>query len=99
MRFVWVIIGAAVVLGLLSSGNRNRGKGSVSKAQKGHFRIDHPHVIADDDYECSACHKRFRENVMICPWCGTRFSRQIEDTEEWDEEEDELEAWDEEDGV
>lgn len=99
MTIIWLIICAVVVLGLLSSGSRNSGKGSGSKTQKEHIRIDHPHVIIDDDYECSACHKRFRKNVMTCPLCGTRFTGQKEDIEEWDEEEDELEAWDEEDGV
>ena len=96
MRFVWVIIGAAVVLGLLSSGNK---KGVSKPEPRGTVRIDRPHVIDDDDYECSACHRRFRKDVMACPYCGTRFTGRIEDTEEWDEEEDELEAWDEEDGV
>ncbi len=94
MSFVWVIIGAAVVLGLLSSGAKSCVKKSGSS---GLVRIDRPHVIDDDDYECSACHRRFRKNTMTCPYCGARFTGQIEDTEEWDEEEDELEAWDEED--
>lgn len=97
MSFVWVIIGVAVVLGLLSGGSK---KGdSKPKTSGSSIRIDHPHVIEDDDYECSACRKRFRKNVMVCPYCGTRFYGWKEDTEEWDEEEDELEAWDEEDGI
>ena len=50
-------------------------------------------------YECSTCHKRFRKNTMVCPYCGTHFTGRIENTEEWDEEEDEQEAWDEEDGI
>ena len=56
-------------------------------------------MIDDEDYECSACHRRFRKNMMVCPYCGAHFTGRIEDTEEWDEEEDELESWDEEDGV
>ncbi|MBO7663745.1 MAG: hypothetical protein J6U01_10275 [Clostridia bacterium] len=95
MSFVWVIIGAALVLGLLSGGS----KGSRRKPEnRDPVRIDHPHVIEDTDYECSACHKRFRGNTMTCPYCGARFTGRTEDTEEWEEEEDELEAWDEEDG-
>ena len=95
MNYIWVIIGVAVILGLFSG----RSKGSRKSDVRGNIRIDRPHVIDDDDYECSACHRRFRKKVMICPYCGTRFSGLREDTEEWDEEEDELEAWDEEDGV
>ena len=96
MNAIWVIIGVAIVLGLLSGGNKsNQRKSNTS----GHARIDHPHVIDDEDYECSACHKRFRKNMMVCPYCSTHFTRRIENTEEWDEEEDELEAWDEEDGI
>ncbi len=93
MGFVWAIIGAVVVLGLLSAGNRGSRKPEADDI----VRIDHPHVIDDDDFECTACHRRFRENTMICPYCGTHFTARAEDTEEWDEEEDELEAWDEED--
>ena len=95
MNLVWLIIGVAVILVLFSG----RNKGSGNSGTKSNARIDHPHVIDDDDYECSACHRRFHRNVMVCPYCGTRFTGRIEDTEEWDEEEDELEAWDEEDGV
>ena len=36
---------------------------------------------------------------MICPFCGARFTAQIEDLEEKEEEEEELDAWDEEDGI
>ena len=95
MNLVWLIIGVAVILVLFSS----RNKGDMKPETKSNIRIDRPHVVDDDDYECSACHKRFCRNVMVCPYCGTRFIGRIEDTEEWDEEEDELEAWDEEDGV
>lgn len=86
MSFIWVIICAVILLALLS------GKGKNSDP----VRIDHPHVIDNDDYECTVCHHRFRKNVMICPKCGTRFTGRVEDSTEWDEEEDELEAWDEE---
>ena len=90
MSFVWVIVGAVVLLALLSGNSKRRNTGPV--------RIDHPHVIDEDDYECAVCHHRFRKNVMICPKCGARFTGRVEDGTEWDEEEDEMEAWDEEDG-
>lgn len=96
MSFIWVIIGAVVILGLLSGGNKSNSRKSETNSN---VRIDHPHLIDDDDYECSTCHKRFRKNTMVCPHCGTRFTEKIEDSEEWDEEEDELEAWDEEEGI
>ena len=96
MSFLWVIIGVIVLLSLLSGGIKSNGR---KPGTNGNVRIDHPHVIDDDDYECSTCHKRFRKNTMVCPYCGTHFTGRIENTEEWDEEEDELEAWDEEDGI
>ena len=96
MSFIWVIIGAVVILGLLSGGNKSNSRKSETNIN---VRIDHPHLIDDDDYECSTCHERFRKNTMVCPHCGTRFTEKIEDSEEWDEEEDELEAWDEEEGI
>ena len=95
MNFIWVIIGAVIVLCLLSGGNKSNKKSETD----GSIRIDHPHVVDDDDFECSVCHKRFRRNTMICPFCGARFTAQIEDLEEKEEEEEELDAWDEEDGI
>ena len=97
MSFIWWIMGAVVLLALLSGGNKNSGKRSGSS--RGPTRIDRPHVIDPDDYECSACHRRFRKNQMVCPHCGARFTGRVTDEEEFDEEEDEWEAWDEEDGV
>ncbi len=86
-----------IVLATLSGG---KGKGSKSTDLKGQpVRIDHPHVISDDESECSVCGKRFRGKQSVCPSCGARFTISKEDYEEFDEEEDELEAWDEEDGL
>ena len=87
----WIAIGA-VILAACCSGRKNT-------ARKGPYRIDRPHVIDPDDYECSVCHRRFRKEQMVCPYCGARFTAQVKDEEEFDFEEDELEAWDEEDGV
>ncbi len=65
-------------------------------------RIDHPHYVSADEYECGACGRRFRKNAMACPYCGTRFERRIIDKDEYDdevEEELEMDEWDEEDGL
>lgn len=88
----WIVVIAVIVAGI--SGGRK--KNAVSK---GPIRIDRPHVIDPDDYECSVCHRQFRKEQMVCPYCGARFTAQVKDEEEFDFEEDELEAWDEEDGV
>ena len=88
---IWIILGV-IVLGALFGG---KGKRSVN----GPHRIDHPHVIDDDDYECSVCHRRFRKAGTVCPYCGTHFSGSVVDDGEFEDEEDELEAWDEEDGL
>ena len=94
---IWIVLGA-VALAVFFGNSRGKGAYSMNKG-KGPHRIDHPHVIDDDDYECSVCHRRFRQNTMICPNCGVRFSGRVTDEEEFDEEEEELEAWDEEDGL
>ena len=93
MNAVWIILVAVVLLGLLSGG-KSRGGAGGKRA-----RIDHPHVIDPDDYECPVCGARFEKDVMTCPRCGARFTGKTTDTEEFDEEEDEMEAWDEEDGI
>ena len=88
---IWILLGV-IALGLLFGGKGKRTPG-------GPLRIDHPHIIDDEDYECSVCHRRFRKNVMSCPYCGVRFSGRVMDEREFDEEEDEMAAWDEEDGL
>lgn len=88
---VWIIV-AAVILGACSGRKRN----DVSDKP---YRIDRPHVIDPDDYECSVCHRRFRKEQMVCPYCRVRFSVRVMDDEDFVYEEDELEAWDEEDGI
>lgn len=93
---IWIVIGV-IILAALSSG---KGKSSKLVSSKGQpLRIDHPHVISDDESECSVCGKRFREKSSVCPACGARFAGSKDDYEEFDEEEDELEAWDEEEGL
>ena len=88
----WIVVIAVIVAGI--SGGRK--KNTVSK---GPVCIDRPHVIDPDDYECSVCHRRFRKEQMVCPYCGASFSARVTDDEEFIDEEDELEAWDEEDGM
>ena len=86
-----------IVLATLSG---SKGKGSKPADSKGQpVRIDHLHVISDDESECSVCGKRFRGKQSVCPSCGARFTGSKEDYEEFDEEEDKLEAWDEEEGL
>ena len=88
---VWIVIAIVIIVACAGGGKK-----SVPKEP---HRIDRPHVIDPDDYECSVCHRRFRKNQMICPYCGARFAERVTDEEEFDFEEDELEAWDEEDGI
>lgn len=87
----WIVIGVVILAACAGGGKKNA-------AKKGPYRIDRPHVIDPDDYECSACHRRFRKDRMACPYCGARFTERVKDEGEFLFEEDELEAWDEEDG-
>ena len=88
----WIAFGV-IVLGACFGG------GGKAAARKGPYRIDRPHVIDPDDYECSVCHRRFRKDRMVCPYCGARFAERVKDENEFIFEEDEMEAWDEEDGL
>lgn len=96
---LWVIGGvfALVVIGVLIDSKNGGGKRSA--AGRPRVRIDHPHFIDADDYECTICGRRFSGNQMSCPYCGVRFTDTKEDYEEFDEEEDEWDAWDEEEGL
>ncbi len=89
---LWIAIGAVILAACFGGGKKNA-------PRKGTYRIDRPHVIDPDDYECSACHRRFRKNLTACPYCGARFAGHVKDEGEFLLEEDELEAWDEEDGI
>ena len=89
---LWILIGVVILAACSGAG---KGK-SVSR--KGSYRIDRPHMIEPDDYECSVCHRRFRKDQMACPYCGSRFTGTEKDYEEFDEEADEWDAWDEEEG-
>ena len=85
----WILIGALCMAAC--SGKEKE------TARKDHYRIDRSHLSDPDDFECSVCHRRFLKDVMICPYCGTRFTRRVTDEDEIDLELEELEDWDEED--
>lgn len=89
---LWVIIGAAIVAGLLTGGN---GRSHKSKGSGGRpVRVDHPHYFEPDDHECSVCGARFRGKGMTCPKCGSRFAGTKEDDTEFIEE---MVVWDDDD--
>ena len=80
---IWFIAGI-VLLSLLAGG---KGKNKNTGTQKHDpVRIHHPHYMTDDEYECSACKARFRNDTMTCPSCGAHFSRIREDDGEFIEE-------------
>lgn len=93
MSVIFWIVAAAVIVGACTGGRKK------NASSKGPYRIDRPHVIDPDDYECSVCKRRFRKDQMVCPYCRVRFSVRMMDDEDFVFEEDELEAWDEEDGI
>ncbi len=51
--------------------------------------IKHSHVFDPDEYEWSACGAVYRRAFASCPNCGVRL-RIIYDTQEWIDEEDEM---------
>ena len=88
----WIVTGIVILAACF--GGRKK-----TAVRKGPVRIDHPHLIDPDDYECSVCHSRFRKSTMACPFCGVRFTGTETDEEEFLDEEEEWDAWDEEDGI
>ena len=97
---LWVIGGGFVLIfvAALADGKNGR-KLSSGFSGRPRLRIDHPHLIDADDYECGVCGRRFSRDSMSCPHCGIVFAARKEDYEEFDEEEDEWEAWDEEESL
>ena len=79
---VWIIIGI-VFLAICAGGAKN---GKSSGARGNPTRIDHPHYIERDDYECSVCGARFGRKGMTCPKCGARFQGTRKDENEFIEE-------------
>ncbi len=92
---VWGVIAAT------REGDRKRPvkkTGQRSAGSAAGIRINHPHIISEDEYECGVCGRRFTGEPDSCPYCGAGFTGSVTDYEEFDDEEDEMEAWDEEDG-
>ena len=79
----WIVIG--IVLLSLLTGGKGKSRNTGTPGQD-HVRIHHPHYMSDDEYECSACKARFRNDTMTCPSCGAHFSRIREDDGEFIEE-------------
>ena len=92
----WIFGGIAALALVCAAFGKGGGK-AVSR-ERPRIRIDHPHAISDDEYECTVCGRRFSADTMVCPHCGVRFTESKTDYEEFDGEEDEMEAWDEEEG-
>ena len=84
---IWILLGL-VLLGLLAGGNKNGKK--AARGNGAPKRIDHPHYMDLDEYECSACGARFRKKSMTCPKCGARFEGTKTDGGEFIEE---MEIW------
>ncbi len=89
--WIWAVLGFLAVL-LLGNAGKSRKKDDQSADAR---RIDHPHYMDPDEYECPECGARFRKNVMTCPKCGKQFAGTREDDGEfleemdfWEEDED-----------
>ena len=92
--FFW-IFGGIFVLALIGC-MFGKKAGASAPRERPRLRIDHPHVIAADEYECTICGRRFSRNTMSCPYCGVRFNGTETDDTEFLMEEDEIEFWEEE---
>ena len=86
---IWIGLGIVAVC-LLGS----KGKTSGQKTARKPTRIDHPHYIDLDEYECGVCGCKFRRKTMTCPRCGARFAATREDDSEFVEE---MILWDDDD--
>jgi DNA-directed RNA polymerase subunit RPC12/RpoP len=76
-----------------------KGKGRAhASGERPRSRVEHPHYITTDEYECGICGHRFDKPYDSCPYCGVVFNCKEKDEEEWYEEFDEECAWDEEEG-
>ena len=94
--WIWIGLGILAVCLLGSKGKPSGGKNTGKP-----IRIDHPHYITNDEYECGNCGSRFDRALTACPHGGVRFTSRMTDEDEFDEElEEELEKdeWDEEEG-
>ena len=60
--------------------------GRAGSSEKPRTRIERPHYISEDEYECGICGKRFDSPLSACPYCGVRFNRTETDEREYDDE-------------
>ena len=60
----------------------------MKKIREPHW-IKHSHLFGPDEYECSACGAVYRRKSPACPHCGAAL-RIVYDTQEWIDEEDEM---------
>ena len=91
----WVLLGIFVLSLCIGIG-----KGNIkltSGGKKAVYRIDHPHLYEDTDYQCSVCGAWFQKDTMTCLRCGSEFTDTENDNTEFDEEMMEEDDWDEED--
>ncbi|MBQ6382361.1 MAG: hypothetical protein IJQ88_05435 [Clostridia bacterium] len=92
--FIWIVIGVIVLAALF--GRQKDGGTPPAAGKSAAVRVDHPHYIDADEYECSACGARFSRRSMVCPRCGARFGGTREDSTAFEEEMLEIEDWEEE---
>ena len=60
----------------------------MRKIKEPHW-IKHSHLFDPDEYECSACGVVYRRSFASCPNCGATLWI-VYDTQEWIDEEDEM---------
>ena len=92
----WIAVGIGVLA--VCFGSRKSTEGTFSGKKGSVFRINHTHYYDANEFECSACGKRFQKKSMVCPHCGAHFTGTRTDNTEYEEEMMEEEEWDEEEG-
>ncbi len=94
---LWWTGGIILLLVIICVFGKGKGRASAS-GERPRPRIEYPHYMTEDEYECGICGHRFDKPYASCPHCGVLFNCKETDEEEWDEEFDEECAWDEEEG-
>ena len=94
----YVLWGGAALILLYAIGTLISGvKKAASPGERPRVRIDHPHYVAGDEYECGICGNRFYSPLAACPHCGVRFNCRQTDEDEYDDELDDeldMDEWD-----
>ena len=91
--WIYLAVSALLLISAFSQGKRNQSAGTET-GDYSDKRIDRPHYIDPDDHECPGCGARFRQNTMVCPECGKKFSGTTENDDEFTEE---MVLWDDDD--